>query len=271
MIKNLTLGNMPNRMPLMLGLLLGLISAALIVVYLGQASSDDGGTGGQVTGETTAAVVANVDIPAGMKITSDMVSVKQIPLSVVLQGSLQELTLVVDKVTSVPIVAGEQMLSSKVSETGVELSQFEGELPLSVVLPAGRRAFSVAVSEVSAAGGLIKPGYYVDILASSEQVSAADSTQTVGTSCYIAQDIQVLAVAQQLVQTAGQTESAQEIAGAGTETAAISATLAVTPQEASALAAAQRSVSGTNVQEQVWLSVRPFGEHGANGDLPGCQ
>ena len=271
MIKNLTLGNMPNRMPLMLGLLLGLISAALIVVYLGQANSDGGSKGGQVTGDTTAAVVASQDIPAGTKITADMVSVKQIPISVVLQGSIQELTGVVDQVTSVPIVAGEQVLTSKVSATGIELSQFAGDLPLSVVLPAGRRAFSVAVSEVSAAGGLIKPGYYVDVIQSSEEVSAADSSKTVGTSCYVAQDVQVLAVAQQLVATAGQTESAQEIAAAGTETGAISATLAVTPQEASALAAAQRSVDGTNVQQQVWLSVRPFGEHGVNGDLAGCQ
>lgn len=269
MIKNLALGSMPNRMPLMLGLLLGLVSAALIVVYLGQGSSDN--SGGQSSGETVAAVVANQDIPVGTKVTSDMVSVKQIPLSVVLQGALQDTTLVVDKVTSVPIVAGEQVLSTKVSETGIDVSAIEGDLPLSVVVPQGRRAFSIGVSEVSAAGGLIKPGNYVDILSSGEQVSAADSSQTVGTSCYIAQDIQVLAVGQELVQTTSQTaESAAEIAGAGAVTAAISATLAVTPQEASALAAAQRSVDGTNVQRQVWLSVRPFGEHGASADLAAC-
>jgi pilus assembly protein CpaB len=274
MIKNLTLGNMPNRMPLMLGLLLGIISAALIVVYLGQ-GKDDGGTntGGQVSGETMGIVVANQDIPAGTKITAEMLSVTQLPLSVVLTGAFEETTPVIDKVTSVPIIAGEQVLPAKISDTGVELDAFEsGDLPLSVVVPAGKRAFSVQVSEVSAAGGLIKPGYYVDVLQSGEQVSATDSSQSVGTSCYIAQDVQVLAVGQELVQATGAaSESAEEIAGAGTVTTAISVTLAVTPQETAALAAAQRNVDDTNVQRQVWLAVRPFGEHGAVGDLSGCQ
>lgn len=272
MIKNLTLGNMPSRMPLMLGLLLGIISAALIVVYLGQGNGDGNG-GGQVSGETAATVVASQDIPSGTKITVEMLTVKQLPLSAVLAGAFEETTPVVDKVTSVPIVAGEQVLPSKISETGVDVSAFEkGDLPLSVVVPAGKRAFSVQVSEVSAAGGLIKPGYYVDVLQSGEQVSATDSSQSIGTSCYIAQDVSVLAVGQELVTATGAaSESAEQIAGAGTVTTAISVTLAVTPQETAALAAAQRSVDDTNVQRQVWLSVRPYGEHGAIADLSACQ
>ena len=272
MIKNLTLGNMPNRMPLMLGLLLGIISAALIVVYLGQGK--DGGTnsGGQVTGDTMGIVVASQDIPAGTKITADMLSVRQLPLSVVLLGAFQETTPVIDKVTSVPIIAGEQVLPAKITDTGVDLSKITGDLPLSVVVPAGKRAFAVQVSEVSAAGGMVKPGNYVDILQSGQTVSAADSAQTVGTSCYIAQDVLVLAVAQELTQTTGQTaQSPEEIAGSGSQPLAVSATLAVTPQEAAALAAAQRSVDGAKVQQQVWLSVRPYGEHGATADLSGCQ
>jgi pilus assembly protein CpaB len=273
MIKNLTLGSMPSRMPLMLGLLLGIISAALIVVYLGQ--SDDGGgtSAGQVTGETMGVVVAARDIPSGTEITVDMLKVTQLPLSVVLAGAFEETEPVVGKISSVPIVAGEQVITTKVSETGVDVSEFEGgDLPLSVVIPAGKRAFAIEVSEVSAAGGLIKPGYWVDILSSSEQVSATDSAQTVGTSCYIAQDVQVLAVSQQQVQAAGASaESPGEIAGAGTDAAAVSVTLSVSPDEAAALAAAQRSVDGTQVQRQVWLSVRPFGEHGGSADLSVCQ
>jgi pilus assembly protein CpaB len=273
MIKNLTLGNMPSRMPLMLGLLLGIISAALIVVYLGQSDGDGGTSGGQITGETMGVVVAAQDLPAGTKITAEMLKVTQLPLSVVLAGAFEETESVVDKVTSVPIVSGEQVLTSKVSDTGVELSEFEGgDLPLSVVIPAGKRGFAIEVSEVSAAGGLVRPGYWVDILSSAEEVSATDSAQTVGTSCYIAQDIQVLAVSQQQVQAAGSSaESPSEISSAGTDSAAVSVTLSVSPEEAAALAAAQRSVDGTNVQRQVWLSVRPFNEHGVSGDLSACQ
>ncbi len=271
MIKNLTLGHMPSRMPLMLGLLLGIVSAALIVVYLGQETSDSNGGSGLAAGETMGIVVANQDIAAGTKITTDMVTVKQIPLSAVLRGAFEETTPVVDKVTSVPIVAGEQVLPSKITDTGVDLSKIQGELPLSVVVPAGKRAFSVQVSEVGAAGGLIKPGNYVDVLQSGQSVSATDATQTVGTACYIAQDILVLAVAQALTQTTGQTvQTPEEIAASASQPAAVSATLAVTPQEAAALAAAQGSVDGTKVDQQVWVSVRPFGEHGA-ANVASCQ
>ena len=271
MIKNLTLGNMPSRMPLMLGLLLGIISAALIVVYLGQ-EKDGGSTGGQVSGETMGIVVANQDIPAGTKITAEMLSVSQLPVSVVLTGALEETTLVIDKVTSVPIVAGEQVLSSKIGESGVELSEFEGDLPLSVVIPAGKRAFAVEVSEVTAASGLIKPGFFVDVIQSGATVSATDSSQVIGTSCYLVQDDEVLAISQQQVQATSETAgSAQSLSGAATAPAAVSLTLAVLPTEAAALAAAQMGVDDLDVSRQVWVSVRPFGEHGALGDLSGCQ
>src|SRR3990172_8798521 len=241
MIKNLTLGNMPSRMPLMLGLLLGIISAALVVVYLGQGK--DGNTGGQVSGETMGIVVAKQDIPSGTKITAEMLSVTQLPLSVVLSGAFEETTPVIDKVTSIPIVAGEQILPSKISETGVELSEFNGELPLSVVIPAGRRAFAVEVSEVTAASGLIKPGFFVDVLQSGATVSATDSSQVIGTSCYLVQDVQVLAISQQQAQATSESAgSAESISGAATAPAAVSLTLAVLPTEAAALAAAQMGV-----------------------------
>lgn len=269
MIKNLAMGNKADRLRLVLGLILALLAAVLIAVYLGQAKGND--SGGQLSGDATAVVVAGRDIPAGTKITADMVTVKQLPASAVLQGAFPDSKSVVDKVTSVAITTGEQVLPAKITDTGVQLAQFNGDLPLSVVVPQGRRGFAVEISEASAAGGLLRPGTYVDILSSDEVVSAADSSQTVGTSCYVAQDIEVLAVGQSVVTTtAGTVESASEIAAAGAESTAASVTLAVTPQEAASLAAAQRSVDGANVQRQVWLSVRPFGEHGAVGDLSAC-
>jgi len=271
MIKNLALGGMSNRMPLILGLLLGVISAALIVVYLGQGKGGGSGSG-QVSGDGVPTVVASRDIAAGTKITRDMLTVRQLPADVVLQGAFQDPAGVVDKVTSVPIVSGEQVLASKVSDTGTDLSEFGGDLPLSVTIPSGKRAFAVEVSEVSAAGGLIKPGFYVDVIQSGVTVSATDSSQPVGTSCYLAQDVEVLAVSQEQVKATSESAgSAESIAGAGMAPTAVSLTLAVTPQEAGALAAAQQGVDGEDVGEQVWVSVRPFGEHGVSGDLTMCQ
>lgn len=271
MIKNLALGGLSNRMPLLLGLLLGLISAVLIVVYLGQANGDET-AGGQVSGDTVSVVVASQDISAGTKITGDMVSVRQLPVDVVLKGAFGELTGVVDKVTAVPIVAGEQVLASKISETGVDLTKFGGDVPLSVAIPSGKRGFAIEVSEVTAASGLVKPGFFVDVIGTSAVVSATDSSQVVGTACYIVQDVLVLAVGQEQVRaTAESAGSADEIAAAGMSPAGISLTLAVTPAEAAALAAAQMGVDDLDVDNQVWVSVRPFGEHGALSDLPACQ
>jgi len=268
MIKNLAIGGKPGRLPLTLGLVLGLLSAVLIVVYLSQVGGGDGGGGSDLT---VAGVVANQDIPIGTKITADMVTLKQLPASAVIPDVFKTTDIVVGKVTTVAVTAGEQILPAKLTSTGVELTQFKGDLPVSVVIPEGRRGFSVLVSEVSAAGGLLRPGNYVDVISSQEVVSTTDSSKTVGTACYLAQDIEVLAVAQQVIGSRGAAaETAEGIAAAPADSAAASVTLAVTPQEAGTLAAAQRGVNGADVQEQVWLSVRPFGEHGVLADLPGC-
>lgn len=270
MIKNVALSGKTDRIRLLLGLALGLVAAGLIAVFLIQAKED--GSGGQLSGDTVPAVVAAQDIAAGTRLSADMVTVKELPAGAVLAGALAEPSAVVGKVTTVPLVQGEQVLSAKISDTNVDLTKFKGDLPLALAIPQGRRAYSIEVSEVSAAGGLIRPGDYVDVLASGQKVSAEDSSQTVGFSCYVAQDIQVVAVGQTPVKTTpGSVETPEEMATVTPDKAAASVTLAVTPQEAAGMAAMQRGVDGNNVQQQLWLAVRPFGEHGVNTDLPACQ
>lgn len=56
-----------------------------------------------------------------------------------------------------PIVAGEPVLSSKVS--GIN-----GRATLSANLPAGQLAFSIPITDISSAGGFIRPGDVVDVL-----------------------------------------------------------------------------------------------------------
>lgn len=270
MIKNATISPKADRLRLALGLVLGVAAAVFVAIFLIQAKDEN--AGGQISGDTVPVVVAAQDIAAGTRITADMVTAKQMPASVVLTGALTDASAVIDKVATVPLVAGEQVLTAKVSEVAVDFTKFKGDVPLALVIPQGKRAFSIEVSEVSAAGGLIRPGNYVDVIASGQTVSATDSQETIGTACYVAQDIEVLAVAQTAVKSLpGAVETPDEMAAVSTETGATSVTLAVTPQEAAAIAANQRGVDGTSVTRQVWLSLRPIGEHGANADLPACE
>lgn len=56
-----------------------------------------------------------------------------------------------------PIVAGEPVLASKVSGT-------DGRASIAANLPAGKLAFAIPISDVSAVGGFVRPGDVVDVL-----------------------------------------------------------------------------------------------------------
>src|SRR3970040_1775503 len=84
MIKNQALGGRTNRALILLGLFLGLVSAALVVVYLSEAN--DGGGGNVSGGAVTPVVVASQGIPAGTRVTEEMLTLKPIASDAVLPG-----------------------------------------------------------------------------------------------------------------------------------------------------------------------------------------
>src|SRR3990172_5962916 len=141
MIKNQALGGRTNRALILLGLVLGLVSAALVVVYLSKAS-DDGG--GNVSGGPDV-VVASQDIPAGTRITEGMVGLKSISAEAVLAGVFQDKAEGGDQGARGPLVAGEQIVPSKVTPTGAAIANVDNP-PLAYVIPDGKRAVSVEVS-----------------------------------------------------------------------------------------------------------------------------
>lgn len=267
MIKNLAIGSVSGRMPLVIGLLLGVVAAVLTGLYLSQAKNG----GGAPAGATQPVVVAASDIPANTRISEDMVTVKALPQAAVLPNVFKQKTDVVGQVTQVPIAAGEQVLPSKVTTSAIALAQFGDNAPLSLIVPQGRRGFSVKVSPVAAAGGLVRPGDYVDVILSGAAagVSNGQAFLSTGSACYLVQDVEVLAVGETVKKVATQSEAAA-VASAGTQPEAVSATLAVTPEEAWWLAAAQQSVDEEKVGNQLWVAVRPFGEHGPANNLPVC-
>lgn len=263
-----------NKAILALALFFGLLSALLVYVYLSRAGSDNGG--GQPTGATQMVVVAAQDIAAGTKITPEMIKLQAIPASLVLPNGFDNADAVVGQVTAVSLTTGEQILASRISGSSVDIAQFGDEPPLSLLVPAGMRGFSIHTSEVGAAGGLIRPGDYVDVIMSGEPPVRDESSESsiaipnisLGVACYVVQDVQVLAISQAVTQSSAGVQP--PLAGSEANPEATSATLAVTPQQAWLLAAAQRTVNENTVNTQLWLSLRPFGERGEAAGLPQC-
>ena len=246
MIKNQALGGRSNRGLLLLGLFLGLVSAVLIVVYLSQANE---GGGGEVSGAgVTPVVVASLDIAAGTRIVEGMVETKEIAVDTVLAGVFPDTEAVIGQVVRVQLVAGEQVISTKVTATGAAIADGENP-PLAFVIPEGKRAVSIQVSNVIGASGLIRPGDYVDVILTME-VEEDNLAQT------ILQNILVLSVDQDVTRALVSEGEEAPVVGDGTEVnpEATTVTLAVSPAHGEVLAVAEACAT-----PRLALALRGFG------------
>lgn len=268
MIKNLAIGGGSNRTLLLLALLLGLIAAILIGVYL--SSLDSGNNETPAPAETRTVVVAAVDVPPLTEITAEMLTVKAVPVDLVLEGGFTSIDDVVGQKTQVAMVPGEQVLQTKVTSPDTAGVVFGDDTPLSLTIPEGMRAFTVAVSAVGAAGGLVRAGDRVDLIYSGSLEDIASSQDfSPASACYVLQNVEVLAWDSNLKQTTSNSDAAG-IAAADQNEGASKATLAVSPNDAWQLAAIQKGVSGGGVDTQLWMSLRGFGDTTVSDGLPTC-
>ena len=254
MIKNQALGGRSNRGLILLGLFLGLLSAVLVVVYLSQAGE---GGGGEVSGaEVTTVVVASQDIAAGSRIIEGMVKTKEIAIDTVLAGVFSDTEGVIGQVARVPLVAGEQVITTKVTATGAAIADGENP-PLAFVIPEGKRAVSIQVSNVIGASGLIRPGDYVDvILALQIQVGSGDGSQN-QIAQTILQNVLVLSVDQDVTRAVVSEGEAAPVVGDGTDVnpEATTVTLAVSPAHGEVLTVAEACAT-----PRLALALRGFGD-----------
>jgi len=103
-------------------------------------------------------VVASQDLAFGTPVSGQNVRLVNWPANSVPSGaftSIEEATRA--RVALRPIISGEPILASKVSGAN-------GRATLSANLPVGQLAFSVPISEITGAGGFIRPGDVVDVL-----------------------------------------------------------------------------------------------------------
>jgi pilus assembly protein CpaB len=248
-----------NRRPLILAMVFGALSALLVLTYLQSAKKDDAGS----AAATVPVVFATRDIPERTQIKEGMLEVREIPVDARHQLALDSKDLAVGKLTRVPVSAGEQLLSGKLAGDVKDVG-FSG------TIPEGKRAVAIAVTEVVASGGHIKPGDYVDVIGvfevggSPKQDSQGffgdgggggsglpgQSNVKVYASITVLQHVQVLAVAEQANQNIPASGNGADREKKYDDK---SATLAVNPEDAEKLFLAEEI--GT-----LRLSLRPFGD-----------
>lgn len=106
-------------------------------------------------------VVATNDIPQNSVISESMVAVQKIPVDVAMKNSVNSLKLVIGQIALFPFVKGEQIIGSQIALQGDDKIG-----RLSIELPPGKQAISIAADNVVGVSGYIKSGDYVDIIES---------------------------------------------------------------------------------------------------------
>lgn len=161
-------------------------------------------------------VVAVSPISVGQKITPDQVKLEDRPKGTLPEGTVTDITKVVDRVSLAEVTIGEALLSSRLAPEGSAAG-------LSAVIPPGMRAMTVKVDEVIGVAGFVSPGAYVDVVAT----VMGSGIENDSTSRIILQQVKVLASGKQI-------ENGKE--GGPVEVKTV--TLQVTPEQAEALALA---------------------------------
>jgi len=277
MIKGMTLPKGGNRLPLILGLVLGLVAAVLVVVYLSSAKDEATSTRGPGGGGGLDTVVAAQNIAINTPITAEMLRVTAVPEADRLSGAFGSTEGLVGKVTRVSISANEQLSDSKV--IGSEFVTGLGtNPPLTYTIEAGQRAVSVELSSLIGAGGNIRPGDFIDVIlvvpVSIQGPNGEQFNDTVAGT--ILQNIKVLAVDTERTNpdpaAATDPDKAKE-----EDELATTVTLAVTPGHAEVLAVADEC--GRDHNGRLALTLRGPGdtnelsnrtEWPADGTLPSC-
>jgi pilus assembly protein CpaB len=165
----------------------------------------------------TEVVTAQQDIPAKTKITREMVTLTRYPKELVVDGAIKDPKGVDGHTTLYRIKAKEQVRTSDLLGEGQNAG-------LAMDIPAGMRAIAIGAGEVMAVGSMVKPGDRIDILATyTDPVARQETTQM------ILQNVLVLAVNEGVTDQQGKTGAKSSM------------TLAVKPEEAELLTAADRA------------------------------
>lgn len=141
-----------NRLVLLVGVFLAIVAFIAIIVL--NTRSTPAPTPEAIEQPT---VVAAVDIPLGAKITADKVTTINLPPASRSTGAYGDVTQVLGKKVREAVVANAQLTPDTFGETS------QGQI-IDIEVPAGKRAITVEVDQVTGVGTTIKTGDYVDMV-----------------------------------------------------------------------------------------------------------
>jgi pilus assembly protein CpaB len=135
-------------------------------------------------------VVAAVDMDAGSKLNSQMLSVVDWPSGSLPPGAVQDIKLLQDRVVKVSVLRGEPVIDGKLAPVGT----LGG---LSAVIAEGKRAMTVRVNDVVGVAGFALPGTYVDVMVNTQKDKDGNNAEIRQISKTVLEHVLVLAVAQE--------------------------------------------------------------------------
>lgn len=155
------MANLSSKKLLAIAVVISLVTVSLIYTFLQSATRKIAAGDGEIV------VVAKTNIPAKTRITPDMVRELRVPPEYIQPGAVREMPTVSGILTRQEIIAGEQLTERCLLVNG-RYAGFSG------VIPAGKRAITVAATDVTGVAGLVKAGDYVDVLVTFDQKTAGD-------------------------------------------------------------------------------------------------
>jgi pilus assembly protein CpaB len=182
---------MRNRGSVLISVVLGLLAVVLMWTYV---SSRERQLLELAAMRDT--VIASRDIPANSRIDETMIQVIQVPAKYAQPKAMTDAGQVVGRVSAAPISQGAQVTSTSLVDARQNV--------LASDVPRGMRALTIAVSDVTGVGGLVRAGDFVDVIGTFEY--GRPIRETGGVMQYsdertetitLMQNVQVVAVGQQ--------------------------------------------------------------------------
>jgi pilus assembly protein CpaB len=229
-----------QKLILISGVVLGVVAILMTKMYLDQqkqeAQAQAKKTLAKIQANQSVVLVAKQDIASGSVIEANMLESSIVPNQFIQPQAATSIERVLGMITLAPISKSEQISLSKLSKARRE----SGGSSLASNTPAGKRAISIAVDNMASLSGMVRPGDYVDVIATLQvPVQGADgqiSSQVAVVPLF--QNVLVLAVGQNTGFTAGATSRYSEKEAPSSGGGGL-ITLALASQEANLIAFVQ--------------------------------
>lgn len=227
------LAKLSSKSLLAIALVLSLVTVSLVYTFLQSATTKTVSSEGEIV------LVAKTNIPARTRVSHEMIQELQVPPRYIQPGAMRETPKAVGTMTRETIIAGEQLTERRLLLDG-KYAGFSG------VIPPGKRAITVAASEVTGVAGLLKAGDYVDVLVTFDQQTVGESVTKIAM-----QNVMVLSVNRENMSSMDEATVKKETSKDSAMSKVMNVTLAVSPEDAARITMAEE-------KGKVRFALRPY-------------